>query len=204
MQSAFARGIREMRGRWRDLRDEVQTWQEQGSTGIAALLAGIWSREWRTIMNHMLISGAGGGTIDIFGAAGAPNLADLWDNLGQMHQQAQAAIGGNRAAEEARDRAELLKLEMQLAQLRERARVQARKGTWGNPFAGDRKPPPGMGDRIERARIDVVGTFSGAAAGGLGFGQTLMQRTATASEETRDEVRGLRRDVRQGGGLAVV
>lgn len=63
-------------------------------------------------------------------------------------------------------------------------------------------PQAGLDDAAKR--IDVAGTFSGSAAGGLALGSTLAQRTATGVEQTRDEVRGLRRDLRAHDGLPVV
>lgn len=135
------------------------------------------------------------------GERAGQNIADdkLKDRLAEIEKQRdkdrramadEAARDKRQAAadlEEARVELEFARMEAEDA----RARVAKFGGAPRRDVEGDLAGLAG--------KVDVAGTFSGAGARGLMYGTNLQQRALAVAEQQLDEMKGLRKDVQDGG-----
>lgn len=121
-------------------------------------------------------------------------------NQNQLAAEAAAERQRQRDAANAANQAAVTALQEQLAAASNEAAIARLRNKMAPVF---RKIGPGGDNNANQGKTDVSGTFSAFAAAGLGAGSSLVERTARATEQTRDELRGLRRDVAGGGGLPV-
>lgn len=213
MRAAWATGIAGLKSVWREFRD----WVIDTFWSVVYAIARGFIHVFNSINRHFLMlirtmnEMASPLGLNVLSDEGMTALEQhfagmgggMIDNLNRMQEEERRVREQQRMAEREGDMAEARRLQRELERLRrDQQRVQKQPSAWWKPpRAGLAPGGPGGTPQVGLGNIDVFGTFSGAAASLLGVGASIQN---VRDEGVRNELRGLRNDVQERGGINVV